>query len=141
MRPERPLRPLTARAVRRTRACAHFRPLRIRPPDGRAENCWTIDQRLSTIWICAFRYAIVWKPAKSTTGVTDRDGKYPALFDAVLADAGITTVLTGVRVPRMNAAMERWVRTCRRELLDRRCCPIPGAPVVVRDLATLSNKD
>jgi transposase InsO family protein len=28
-------------------------------------------------------------------------------------------VLTGVRMPRMNAIMERWVQTCRRELLDR----------------------
>nr|WP_279510072.1 integrase core domain-containing protein [Actinomadura sp. 7K507] len=28
-------------------------------------------------------------------------------------------MLTGVRVPRMNAVMERWVLTCRRELLDR----------------------
>jgi transposase InsO family protein len=28
-------------------------------------------------------------------------------------------VLTGVRMPRMNAIMERWVKTCRRELLDR----------------------
>ena len=51
--------------------------------------------------------------------IRDRDGKYPALFDAILADAGITVVRSGVRVPRMNAIMERWVRTCRRELLDR----------------------
>ncbi|MFC7535558.1 integrase core domain-containing protein [Actinoplanes sp. GCM10030250] len=51
--------------------------------------------------------------------IRDRDGKYPALFDTVLADAGIDVVLSGVRVPRMNAVMERWVRTCRRELLDR----------------------
>jgi transposase InsO family protein len=49
----------------------------------------------------------------------DRDGKYPALFDAILADIGIRVVLTGVRVPRMNAIMERWIQTCRRELLDR----------------------
>jgi putative transposase len=28
-------------------------------------------------------------------------------------------VKTGVRVPRMNAIMERWVRSCRAELLDR----------------------
>jgi putative transposase len=51
--------------------------------------------------------------------IRDRDGKYPALFDAVLADAGITVVLSGVQIPRMNSIMERWVRTCRRELLDR----------------------
>jgi len=29
----------------------------------------------------------------------DRDGKYPALFDAILADAGITVVRSGVRTP------------------------------------------
>jgi transposase InsO family protein len=51
--------------------------------------------------------------------IRDRDGKFPVLFDAVLADAGIEVVLSGVRVPRMNSIMERWVQTCRRELLDR----------------------
>jgi putative transposase len=51
--------------------------------------------------------------------IGDRDGKYPGLFDAVLADTGIKIVFTGVRMPRMNAIMERWVLTCRRELLDR----------------------
>jgi putative transposase len=51
--------------------------------------------------------------------IRDRDGKFPELFDAVVADAGIEVVLTGVQMPRMNAIMERWVRTCRRELLDR----------------------
>ncbi|WP_290118606.1 integrase core domain-containing protein [Actinomadura sp. DC4] len=51
--------------------------------------------------------------------IRDRDGKFPGLFDAVLADAGIKIVLTGVRMPRMTAISERWVLTCRRELLDR----------------------
>ncbi|GAA2125062.1 integrase core domain-containing protein [Actinomadura napierensis] len=51
--------------------------------------------------------------------IRDRDGKFPEVFDAVLADAGIQVVLTGVRKPRMNAVMERWVQTCRREPLDR----------------------
>jgi len=51
--------------------------------------------------------------------IRDRDAKYPALIDEVLADAGITTVLTGVRLPRMNAIIERWVKTLRTELLDR----------------------
>jgi putative transposase len=49
----------------------------------------------------------------------DRDGKYPTLFDMILADSGIKTVRSGIQMPRMNAIMERWVRTCRRELLDR----------------------
>ena len=41
------------------------------------------------------------------------------MFDAILADVGIKVVLSGIQVPRTNAIMERWVRTCRRELLDR----------------------
>lgn len=52
--------------------------------------------------------------------IRDRDGKFPGIFDAIVADAGIKVVLTGVRMPRMNAVMERWVvQTCRVELLDR----------------------
>ncbi|WP_198169533.1 hypothetical protein [Herbidospora daliensis] len=51
--------------------------------------------------------------------IRDRDGKFPALMDEILAEVGIHTVLTGIRMPRMNAIMERWVRSCRRELLDR----------------------
>jgi putative transposase len=51
--------------------------------------------------------------------VHDRDSRYTAAFDAALADSNITTVKTGILVPRMNAIMERWIRTCRAELLDR----------------------
>ncbi|MEV6701775.1 integrase core domain-containing protein [Streptomyces sp. NPDC051453] len=51
--------------------------------------------------------------------IRDRDGKFPQLFDDVLKDAGIEVVLSGVRIPRMNSITERWVQTCRRELLDR----------------------
>ncbi|RAG86173.1 integrase [Streptacidiphilus pinicola] len=51
--------------------------------------------------------------------IRDRDAKYPALMDQILQGSGIATVLTGVQVPRMNAVMERWVRTLRAELLDR----------------------
>ena len=51
--------------------------------------------------------------------IRDRDGKVPALFDAVLADAGIQVVLSGIRIPRMNSIIERWIQSCRHELLDR----------------------
>ncbi|MER5426611.1 hypothetical protein [Streptosporangium roseum] len=51
--------------------------------------------------------------------IRDRDGKFPSLMEEILADTDVQTVLTGVRVPRMNAVMERWVQSCRRELLDR----------------------
>lgn len=46
--------------------------------------------------------------------IRDRDRKYPALF-GILADTGIKVVLSGVRILRTNAIMERWVRSCRRE--------------------------
>ena len=62
--------------------------------------------------------------------IRDRDGKFPELFDAILADAGIEVVLSGVQMPRMNSIMERWVQTCRRELLDRIAgghCSVPSA--------------
>jgi transposase InsO family protein len=51
--------------------------------------------------------------------IRDRDGKFPALFDRILVDAGIEIVLTGVRMPRMNSIMERWIQACRHELLDQ----------------------
>jgi len=51
--------------------------------------------------------------------IRDRDGKSPDPFDAIIADAGIEIVLSGIRMPRMNSIMERWVQTCRHELLDR----------------------
>ncbi|WP_342342512.1 integrase core domain-containing protein [Streptacidiphilus jiangxiensis] len=51
--------------------------------------------------------------------IRDRDTKCPAMTDQILQSAGVTTVLTGVRVPGMNAVMERWGRTLRAELLDR----------------------
>jgi hypothetical protein len=51
--------------------------------------------------------------------IRDRDVRYPASFDAVLAGEGIEVVKTGIRMPRMNANMERWIRSCRAELLHR----------------------
>jgi len=51
--------------------------------------------------------------------IRDRGSNYTAAFGAVIADAGIRTVLCNVRTPRMNAIAERWIGGCRRELLDR----------------------
>lgn len=51
--------------------------------------------------------------------IRDRDGKFPALFDAVLKDTGIEAVLTGIQMPRMKSITERWVQTRRHEPLDR----------------------
>ena len=51
--------------------------------------------------------------------IRDRGSNFTAVFDAVLADAGIQTVLCNIQTPRMNAITERWIGGCRRELLDR----------------------
>ena len=51
--------------------------------------------------------------------IRDRGSNFTTAFEAVLADAGIRTVLCNVRTPRMNAIAERWIGGCRRELLDR----------------------
>ncbi|HUY52749.1 MAG TPA: hypothetical protein VMV92_44790 [Streptosporangiaceae bacterium] len=51
--------------------------------------------------------------------IRDRSSNFTAAFDAVLADAGIQTVLCNVRTPRMNAIAERRIGGYRRELLDR----------------------
>ena len=51
--------------------------------------------------------------------IRDRGPNYTAAFNAILADAGIRTVLCNVQTPRMNAITERWIGGCRRELLDR----------------------
>lgn len=51
--------------------------------------------------------------------IQDRDSKFTATFDALLTDAGLTVITTGIQIPRMNSIMERWILTCRTELLDR----------------------
>jgi transposase InsO family protein len=51
--------------------------------------------------------------------IRDRDTKFTAAFDAVLASQGITIRMTPVRAPVANAYAERWIGTARRECLDR----------------------
>jgi hypothetical protein len=49
----------------------------------------------------------------------DRDASFTAAFDAVFQAAGVRIVRSAVQAPRMNPVTERWIGTCRRELLDR----------------------
>jgi putative transposase len=49
----------------------------------------------------------------------DRDASFTAAFDAVFQAAGVRVIRSAVQAPRMNSIMERWIGSCRRELLDR----------------------
>ncbi|PZH09047.1 integrase, partial [Streptomyces sp. NTH33] len=51
--------------------------------------------------------------------IRDRDSRFTQALDAVLTDAGLEVVTSGIRIPRMNSIVERRIQTCRRELLDR----------------------
>ena len=48
----------------------------------------------------------------------DRDSKFTAAFDDVLADCGVRIIKTPLRSPRANSYAERYVGTLRRECLD-----------------------
>jgi transposase InsO family protein len=49
----------------------------------------------------------------------DRDACFTAAFDAVFQAAAVRINRSAVEAPRMNSVMERWIGSCRRELLDR----------------------
>ena len=48
----------------------------------------------------------------------DRDASFTAAFDAVFQAAGATVARSAIQAPRMNSIIERWIGSCRRELLD-----------------------
>ena len=49
----------------------------------------------------------------------DRDASFTAGFDAVFQAAGARVIRSAIQAPRLNSIMERWIGSCRRELLDR----------------------
>jgi hypothetical protein len=48
----------------------------------------------------------------------DRDASFTLAFDAVSQAAGVSAIRSAVQAPRMTSIMERWIGSCRRELLD-----------------------
>jgi transposase InsO family protein len=62
----------------------------------------------------------VWVPGQVGGAVLrDRDASFTLAFDAVFRAAGVRVICSAVQAPRMNSIMERWIGSCRRELLDR----------------------
>jgi putative transposase len=51
--------------------------------------------------------------------IRDRDASFTLAFDDVFMAAGARVIRSGVQTPGMNAVMERWTGSGRRELLDR----------------------
>ncbi len=77
----------------------------------------------TSAWVTEQARQISWKiqdgevPIRFVTH--DRDTKFTTTFDRVFTSEDITIIRTPVRAPNVNAFAERWVRSVRRECLDR----------------------
>jgi transposase InsO family protein len=77
----------------------------------------------SAAWVTQQARNLAWHLQDGTLPVTillhDRDGKFPPGFDAVFRSEGLEIARTPPRCPRANGVAERWIRSARRECLDR----------------------
>ena len=70
----------------------------------------------------------------------DRDASFTATFDSVFQAAGIRVIRSAVQAPRMNSVMERWIGSCRRELLDRTLVWNQHLMIVLREYEDFYNR-
>jgi transposase InsO family protein len=91
--------------------------------DSRLVRVASVTAKPATDWVTQQARNISMELADQVAAVKflvrDRDTKFTASFDAVLAADGIRIIKTPVRTPRANAIAERVVGTIRRECLDR----------------------
>ena len=89
------------------------RRIRILGATGNPAQAWVVQQARNLLMDLEDSAT----PVKFT--LHDRDASFTAAFDAVFQAAGVKTIRSAVQAPRMNSVMERWIGSCRRELLDR----------------------
>jgi putative transposase len=81
------------------------------------ERCWQkqleVDPSNSSIAACAFPEAGPYRYA-----IFDHDSKFDVDVIAFLKATGLEPKRTGLRAPWQNGTAERWVVSCRREILD-----------------------
>jgi transposase InsO family protein len=74
-------------------------------------------------WVTQQARNLAWHLQEGALSVTillhDRDAKFPSSFDAVFRCEGLEVVRTPPRCPQANGVAERWIRSARRECLDR----------------------
>jgi len=89
------------------------RRVRILGATARPTAAWTTQQARNLLMDLADAGAVM------RYLIRDRDAKFTDTFDVTFAAEGIDVIRSAVRAPRMNAIMERWIKSCRTELLDR----------------------
>jgi putative transposase len=89
------------------------RRVRILGATGHPVQAWVVQQARSLLM------DLEGTGTRVTFVLHDRDVAGCAVLDAVFEAADVRIVRSAVQAPRMNSIMERWIGSCRRELLDR----------------------